>query len=72
MLQKQNKPVTTCNPIVKVACQLSQYRVKVRLHIDKLRVDRRTYTVEIIFELSAPLNPATLTTKVDKCLVIFF
>ncbi len=56
----------TLYPIVKAARQLPQYKDKVRLHIDKLRVDGRTYTVENMLDLPA------LATKVDERLVRFF
>ncbi len=62
----------TLYPIVKAARQLPQYKDKVWLHIDKLRVDGRTYTVENMLDLPAPLNLTILATKVDECFVRFF
>ncbi len=72
MVQKQKKTRLTLYPMVKAARQLPQYKDKVQLHIDKLRLDGRTYTVENMRDLLAPLNPTILTTNVDECLVRFF
>ncbi len=62
----------TLYPIVKAARQFSHYKDKVRLHIDKLRVDGRVYTVENMLDLPAPLNPTALSSKFDERLVRFF
>ncbi len=67
-----DKKRCTLYPIVKAARHLPQYKDKVRLHKDKLRVDGRTYTVENMLDLPTPLNPTTLPTKVEECLVRFF
>ncbi len=57
-------------PVLKAACQLSQFKDKVKLQVDK-HMDDKIYTTENTMDLSEPINPSKLATKMDDHLVCF-
>ena len=59
-------------PVIKAARKLPEYKDKVHLQVDKILYNGKSYTVDTMGELPAPINPIRLSTPETENVVKFF